>query len=75
MKLVNNAKDAWRWFSVQSMVIAAALQGGWIMVPGDLRDNVPSWVATSVTIGILALGVIGRLVDQGGDDVKQEDTA
>lgn len=68
MKLVKNARAAWRWWSVQSMVLAGALQGAWLAVPADLKTHVPGWLATAVTMGILGLGVIGRLVDQGGDD-------
>lgn len=68
MRLVANAKDAWRWFSVQSMVVAGALQGAWLFVPDDLKHNVPPWLATCITLVILGLGVVGRLVDQGGDN-------
>lgn len=64
MKLVEDAKQAWRWFSVQSMVLAAALQGAWVYIPDDLRHNIPSSVVQGVTIALLALGVVGRLVDQ-----------
>jgi hypothetical protein len=68
MKLVKNARHAWRWFSVQSMVVAGALQGAWLAIPADLKTHVPGWLATALTMGILALGVIGRLVDQEDGD-------
>lgn len=71
MKLVPDARKAWRWFSVQSMVIASAVQGGWLMVPDDLRLLVPGWMATAITIAILSLGVVGRLVDQDATDADQ----
>lgn len=64
MKFVEDAKSAWRWFSVQAMTAAAALQGGWLMLPEDLRASVPDNAVKAVTVAILALGIIGRLVKQ-----------
>jgi hypothetical protein len=63
-KLVPDWRQAWRWFSVQSMALAGAVQATWVMIPEDMREAVPgAWVA-GITAGILVLGVIGRLIDQ-----------
>ena len=64
MKLVANWKRAWRWISVQAMVLAGALQGAWMFVPDDLRTSIPPGAVQGFTIVLLVLGVIGRLVDQ-----------
>lgn len=64
MRLVTNWKRAWRWISVQAMVLAGALQGAWMFVPDDLRASIPPGVVQGFTIVLLTLGVIGRLVDQ-----------
>lgn len=64
MRLVANWKRAWRWISVQAMVLAGALQGAWMFVPDDLRASIPPGVVQGFTIVLLTLGVIGRLVDQ-----------
>lgn len=64
MKLVANWERAWRWISVQVMVLAGALQGAWMFVPDDLRASIPHGIVQGFTIVLLALGVIGRLVDQ-----------
>ena len=66
MKLIDNAGRAWRFFSVQAMAVAGAMQGAWIAVPDDLKGRVPADVVDALTVGILALGIVGRLVDQGG---------
>lgn len=65
LKLVNDWRRSWRWFSMNCMTLAAAIQGAWIYVPDDMRTTVPVWLVSSVTIGLLILGVIGRLVKQG----------
>ena len=70
MKLVNNAREAWRWYSVQALAVAAALQGGW-MALDDLQSRVPDWCVDTLTIAILISGIIGRLIPQGGGDDKQ----
>lgn len=64
MKLVEDWKRAWRWISVQAMVLAGALQGAWMFVPDDLRTSIPPGVVQGFTIVLLVLGVMGRLVDQ-----------
>lgn len=64
MKLVENAKNAWRWFSVQSMVLAGAIQGAWLFVPDDLRASVPQTWLQGITLALMVAGVAGRLVKQ-----------
>lgn len=64
MKLIKDWRQAWRWFSLQAMALAAAIQGVWIQLPPDLKDSIdPSWVSAA-TVAVLILGGIGRLVDQ-----------
>lgn len=64
MQLVSNWKKAWRWFSMQAMVIAGAVQGTWIALPDDLRSSVPIEWVSSATLGLMVLGAVGRLVSQ-----------
>ena len=64
LKLVDNAKQAWRWFSVQAMGAAAIGVAAWQAVPLDLRDKVPEWLSTGTLAALLALGIAGRLVKQ-----------
>lgn len=64
MKLVSNWKQAWKWFSMQSMVLSTGLLGGWQALPADLKALIPASYAMGVAMAILVLGAIGRLVDQ-----------
>lgn len=68
MKLVDDAKQAWRWFSVQAMVLAGAIQGAWLFIPEDLKSSIPPNIVQGVTIALLVLGVAGRVVDQKPKD-------
>ena len=68
MKLVPEARRAWRWFSVQSMTLAGSLQGAWLAVPDDLRANVPKHLVHWITIALLVAGIVGRLVQQTPKD-------
>ena len=64
MKLVPDAKDAWRWFSIRAMALQGAVAASWLMVPDDMRASVPpEWLAGAALV-LTALGVLGRLVDQ-----------
>lgn len=67
MKLVENVKQAWTWFSVQSMALAGALQATWLLLPDDLKISIPANVVQAVTLVLLVLGVAGRLVKQDAE--------
>lgn len=68
MALVPNARRSWRWYSMQAGALQVALAGAWLAVPDDLRAAVPSeWLAAGALM-LAFLGMLGRLVDQGGGD-------
>lgn len=67
MKLVPDWRDAWRWFSVQAMAISGAAGAAWLAVPEDLRASVPDAYLSAAAMALAALGIIGRMVDQGGN--------
>ena len=64
MRLVDDIKSAWRWFSVQAMAWAIALQGAWEFIPDDMKAGIPPKLVTWITVGLLVLGIAGRLVKQ-----------
>ena len=72
MKLVPGARRAWRWFSMQAMVASVALQGAWLALPADMKATVPDRIVMIATIALLAMGVVGRLVDQGGRNARAD---
>lgn len=65
MKLVDDARRAYRWFSIQAMALALAIQGAWEVIPADMKAGIPQQYVTWLTLGLLALGIAGRLVKQG----------
>lgn len=68
MKLTPNWQSCMKWFSVQAMVLAGAIQTTWMNIPDDLKATVPeTWVSTT-TVVLMVLGVIGRVIKQGGDE-------
>jgi hypothetical protein len=64
MRLVEEWRDAWRWFSVQAMAAAAVVQAVWVGLPDDLKAHLPSWLVTALSLGLLAVGLYGRLLHQ-----------
>lgn len=67
MKLVDDAKSWWKWFSVQAMALALAVQGAWEVMPADMKSSIPSQYVTYITLGLLVLGIAGRVVKQGDE--------
>lgn len=68
LHFVENAKSAWKWFSVQAMVLAGAIQGAWLFVPDDMRSTLPPNAVQALTVALLVMGVAGRLVQQTPKD-------
>lgn len=64
MKLVEGARQSWRWISMQCMTLAGSLQGAWLTMPEDLKTKVPGGLVHWLTIALLVAGVAGRLVQQ-----------
>ena len=65
MKLTPNAKDAYKWFSVQAMALVVAIEGAWLAMPPDLKSRVPETWVDFLSMALLVLGIFGRVVDQG----------
>ena len=64
MKLVENWKQAYRWFSVQALAILAALPLAWATLPPQIVGKVPeSWWPWIILI-LAGGGLAGRLIDQ-----------
>ena len=70
MKLIQNAKRAWTHYSTQALAAGVSLQAAWVTFPDDLKAALgPDAVSivAKVTALILALGLIGKFIDQGGN--------
>lgn len=67
MKLVDDAKSWWKWFSVQANALNLALLGAWLAVPDDMKAGIPQKWVFAGSILLLVLGTVGRLVKQGDE--------
>jgi hypothetical protein len=65
---VKDAKRAWRWFSVQAFAIQGAAGATWLTLPPDMRAAVPDTWMAGFAVALSIMGIMGRIVDQGGDD-------
>ncbi len=60
MKLVPNARHAWKWFSVQAIALATIWEG----IPEETKAVIPEPYVGWITLGLLILAGIGRMIDQ-----------
>lgn len=64
MKLLPNWQDAWKWFSVQVIAAATAIQLSFLALPDSIRSAIPDKVMHWVAIALLVVAALGRIVDQ-----------
>lgn len=76
MKLVDDWRRAWRWWSVQLGAIGNALlivllsmpdlaREAWVELPPELRAMLPERVAYWVPVALLLASMIARVIQQG----------
>lgn len=63
MKLVENAKSAWRWLSVQLAFLSVAALQLYEQVP-QFQQWIPDKVFHNIMTGMVALIILGRLIKQ-----------
>lgn len=64
MKLHNDWRKSWRYFSVQAIAALAILPTVWMLLPEDLRASVPDAYKAGLAALIGLAGWIGRIIDQ-----------
>lgn len=64
LELIDDARKAWKLISVQAMGGAVAVQGAWAALGDDLKSSIPHWMVTTLTLGLLFVGIGGRMVKQ-----------
>ena len=64
IRLVDDWKRAWRWFSVQAFLLLGAAGPVWAMIPQDWRSAVPSqWMGWAAAV-LAVVGIAGRIINQ-----------
>ena len=64
MTLVENAKQAWRWFSVQALAAIAVIETVWYALPPETLAIIPEGWKTAVVTVLAIAGVLGRVTKQ-----------
>ena len=64
MRLVPEWRGAWRWFSMQAMALSVIVQAAWEALPADLKQYLPHGLGLALSLGLLAFGILGRLMRQ-----------
>lgn len=60
MHLVENWKEAWKWFSVQAITAAFV----WEMLPEETKALLPDAIEPHVSAAFLIIAAVGRVIDQ-----------
>lgn len=64
MNLIQNWRSAWRMVSVQSMAASVLLQSAWTTNQEQIAAVLPAAWVPRITVGLLVIGIVGRLVKQ-----------
>jgi len=77
MKLVDNWRNGWKWFSCHCMALAAIMIAVYyFFLPDDLRMAIPAKEFAWVVLVVIVVGLAARFIDQGGklsvDDIEDD---
>jgi hypothetical protein len=64
MRLTEDWKDAWKWFSVQLPIVNTAFLATWAVLPAKFQDILPIGVVIGIAVALLIAGVVGRVINQ-----------
>ena len=64
MRLIENWKEAWKWFSMWALAAIGTLPFVWVNLPSDVKAFLPEGWEPYVLLALVIAGGIGRLVDQ-----------
>ncbi|MCZ0823697.1 DUF7940 domain-containing protein [Dickeya solani] len=64
MKMIDDWKSCWRWFSVHALALAGVIPAVWAELPDDMKASIPAGVMGLVTLAVALCGIVGRLVKQ-----------
>jgi hypothetical protein len=64
MRLTEDWKDAWKWFSVQLPIVNTAFLTTWAALPAKFQDILPVGVVIGIAVALLIAGVVGRVINQ-----------
>lgn len=72
MKLIDNAKQWYKMFSMQANLINASFLGTWAILPEKFQDALPLPALLGIAITLVILGTIGRLIQQKSVEPPKE---
>lgn len=62
--LIPQWRHAYKFFSIQSAALQAAILVGWAQMPDDMKQALPTWLLPAIAGFVLVVGVIGRMTHQ-----------
>lgn len=69
--LIPHWRHAYKFFSLQSAAVQAAVLLTWGTMPDDMKQSLPTWLLPTLAMFVLGVGVVGRMTKQptvpGGD--------
>jgi hypothetical protein len=64
LQIVDDAKNAWKWFSVNIPALNLAFLGTWAVLPETFQNAIPEPVVLGISAALIVAGMVGRLVQQ-----------
>lgn len=64
MKLIDNWKNIWKWYSTHAVVTYTALVSYYAQMPAVDKASLPLWVIYLIQAVIVVSFIVGRLIKQ-----------
>jgi hypothetical protein len=66
-RIVNNARDAWKWSSTRWFLVLAAIPHAWAQIPPDVKNMIPDAWGPAIFSVMAAAGVLLRVSQLKGE--------
>lgn len=66
MRLIENARYVWKFYSTHAQAIAAAIPVAYATLPAEWLEIFPEWLLIALPLIVFVSGVVGRVVKQDG---------
>ena len=70
MKLIENWKDCWKWYSTHATAVYMALAAYYVQLTPEMKADIPTWMLETGIAFAAVTFIVARIVKQGETTIE-----